>query len=92
MHDEFHVENEFRFRSSSEVKIPRGELSFLIEITATDESKEHRAHVRIKNSSLANDRNDDDDEEDDSSTSAPPPTRTSHPFLLLAVVAEPEPK
>ena len=35
-------------RASSELKIPRGELSFLIEITATDESKEHCAHIRIK--------------------------------------------
>ena len=48
MHDKFHIENEFRFRASSELKIPRGELSFLIEITATDESKEHCAHIRIK--------------------------------------------
>ena len=88
MHDKFNDENEFWFRASSELNIPRWKLSFSL---ASIPNRNHRNH-QIKRASesnrksrsnnetrlFANDRNGD---EDDASTSTPPPTTTSiHSF------------
>ena len=49
MHDEFHVENEFRFRASSELNIPRRKLSFSLASLESDRRIERAPHVRIEN-------------------------------------------